>query len=437
MINKTLKICLSILLVSISLYGCGKEEVIDTSKVENEIKEAVVTIKKDYRIDDENVQNIEKALKEKGKKVYLHTTDNVNIVLTIQTTGQIKDISINTIDGNLYSQVNYNIEEYYKKYGNNNGQKIENLTLNKDNALILKINELDVLPSYYLTFKDELNNTICYEVGYNGSDDYNGIDEIKINIEKENKNINEKVNAEKHDKFVKNTEMIFNNIFYEEDTDGYTVYYKIRKDKIEYQSNMEYYNDYNTVLDISYDSENEVVSIKSQNIDNEIYDYNIKIIDNNTITINDSKLKRLTNIDKAVKDLELIYGVDLETGATSNGLDAFLEVSEADIFECFNMHIIQEISQEEINKVNSQMTKEEAINLVTSEEGLKSKLQDKVIDIEDVTEYKFGNKIGYMVYAYYVDEEGMKYGAEELFVESETKKLGVFMKGLGYLMMYE
>jgi len=231
--------------------------------------------------------------------------------------------------------------------------------------------------------------------------------------------------------------MIFNNIFYEEDTDGYTVYYKIRKDKIEYQSNMEYYNDYNTVLDISYDSENEVVSIKSQNIDNEMYDYNIKIIDNNTITINDIKLKKLINKDKAVKDLEPIYGLDLEMATTSNGLDEFLEVSEADIFECFNMHIIQEISQEEINKVNSQMTKEEAINIVTSEEGLKSKLQDKVIDIEDVTEYKFGNKIGYMVYAYYVDEEGMKYGAEELFVESETKKLGVFIRGFGYLTMYE
>lgn len=175
MIKKVLTIFLSMLLVSLSLYGCSKEK-------PNQIKEAVVTITKDYNTDDENIQRIEANLKKEGKSVYQYDTENVNIVLVIQTTGQIKDITINTIDFELYEKVKFDLEEYHKINGKTNGKKIEDLTLNKDNALILKTNEPDTIPLHYLTFKDELNNIIYYEVAYNGMDDYTGIDEIKINI---------------------------------------------------------------------------------------------------------------------------------------------------------------------------------------------------------------------------------------------------------------
>ncbi len=161
--------------------------------------------------------------------------------------------------------------------------------------------------------------------------------------------------------------------------------------------------------------------------DSEGFSYNLKLIDKETLNFEGKTYKKLVNVNEAVQDLQYVFEIDTETASTSNGLNEFLEISEADVFECFNMHRMENISQDEINQVRSLMSQEQA-----------EKIAMDYLEIDgeyyvSSSEIKFGNKIGYTVIIGF-SEDGLG-PQEEIFVEASTKEIGVFIRGLGYAQM--
>lgn len=241
----------------------------------------------------------------------------------------------------------------------------------------------------------------------------------QIESENSDKDTKENLNKQKKD--------IFSGIWVSKNKNE-NIYLKIRENEIEFQTNRDRYFYAYGVKEINEDYETNSIELIAQDVgDSEGFSYNLKLIDKETLNFEGKTYKKLVNVNEAVQDLQYVFEIDTETASTSNGLNEFLEISEADVFECFNMHRMENISQDEINQVRSLMSQEEA-----------EKIAMDYLEIDgeyyvSSSEIKFGNKIGYTVIIGF-SEDGLG-PQEEIFVEASTKEIGVFIRGLGYAQM--
>lgn len=162
---------------AVLLIGCSNTEV--PKDPPKEIQEQKVIFKKFYDINDEEIQNLKEDTQSRGKKVDLNTEIEGNLVLVIETEGEIKDININEIDQDKFAEVDFDINLYLEKYKDLNCKSIDGVVVNKDSSLIVRVQEPETIPMYYITFKDELDNMGYYLVSYNGRELVN--DEVEIN----------------------------------------------------------------------------------------------------------------------------------------------------------------------------------------------------------------------------------------------------------------
>ena len=256
--------------------------------------------------------------------------------------------------------------------------------------------------------KTEIQKTVISD---SQSESYiNNQAEIEDNEDK--KAEDDKKVEDNNSKFIEDAEVIFNNIYYEENpSTGEIFYQKIRKDFLECQSNQNFFNDKSNVLDVIYDTNNDRVVIKCSEGDDEDkfeFDIEIKIINKDTIILNDRELKRVADISKAVEDLAYTFGVSAES---TYGLDKFLGVSEKDIFEKYlekdylenntftESNIIDysnDLNDDDIHYINSKISKEDALDKVAQKYMLPnySHLPVRIV-MDEMSEIKFGDLRGY------------------------------------------
>lgn len=265
------------------------------------------------------------------------------------------------------------------------------------------------------------SNNISNNIENNQSKEIEQAKNASKQIESENsdKDTKENLNKQKKD--------IFSGIWVSKNKNE-NIYLKIRENEIEFQTNRDRYFYAYGVKEINEDYETNSIELIAQDVgDSEGFSYNLKLIDKEILNFEGKTYKKLVNINEAVQDLQYVFEIDKETAYTSNGLNEFLEISEIDVFECFNMHTMQNISQDEINQVRSLMSQEEA-----------EKIAVDFLEIDgeyyvSSSEIKFGDKIGYtVIITFNEDGTGEK---EEIFVEASTKEIGIFMRGLGYMQM--
>lgn len=359
-------------------------------------KDATVSFEKLYSTSDEDVEKLKLEAESRGKKVHLNLENEGNLLLLIETTGTIKDIRINEL-GEEYISNGFDLGKYLENYSNFKYTPIRNFTLNKDNALIVKIYEPETIPSYFISWIDELGDMGCYLVSYGV--DANGEEIIKEHV---------KINKEKVSKSLSNKleNILLNNYWVNEsinDENGYSIdlcdIYSIKKDMISGYTNDESEMDtefYYPIEDIN--EEDGVIKIKSLFEDNNgsrIVNYTIKIVNDKEIKIiDDMRNEERIFKKKTIKELVDLAYVKYYISFSDESFQDFINKTENELYNIANIEFeTDSITDNDINFIYNTISEQGALDAVFSS---KAKGSANVAH-DDIYVTKFGNKYGYVI----------------------------------------
>lgn len=262
----------------------------------------------------------------------------------------------------------------------------------------------------------------------------NNSEEVKA-INKREEKSKPQISPENKAQYDKYTENLFTGVWVNHSDIG-NMYCKFKKDRLEYQSSSESLNMHFIRIDkIEKDYKDNSLKLTITNYNQETSTATVKFINENEIKLGDMTYQRVTDKNKAAKDLARTYGIDFESLETY-GLDEFLDLSRSEFFELFGMYIYNgEITQEQVSQIQANMTPEEVKSIAMN--NLKgSYLDNGDLKISDPLPCQAGTMLGYQVTATAGDAMADKYGGRgEFFVNSKTKQMGDFETGFGYFNM--
>lgn len=152
------------------------------TKDSNELKEKTLFIEKSYDTSKEGIDELKS--KSKSSKIYTNTQIEGNVLLLLETDGAIKNIRVHEL-GEEFMDVGVDIDAYLEKYSELNYIELEDVILDKNNSIIIRLHEPETIPNYCITWTDELGNKGYYVVAYGFNKDGTEIERetVKINVD--------------------------------------------------------------------------------------------------------------------------------------------------------------------------------------------------------------------------------------------------------------
>lgn len=158
------------------------EENIDKDSNKDNIEEAIeniVYIDKVYYKTDEDIEDLKSKVKD--KTIYVYAKNKDNVLLLIQTNTHIKDIRVHTL-GEEFHNENFDIDKYLEKYYDLNYNNLDNISLDKNSALLIRIHEPETIPMYCISWVNEKNEKKYYLLSYGFDENLNEIQRESIEI---------------------------------------------------------------------------------------------------------------------------------------------------------------------------------------------------------------------------------------------------------------
>lgn len=155
------------------------EENIDKDSNEDNIDETIVYIDKVYYKTDEDIEDLKSKVKD--KTIYVYAKNKDNVLLLIQTNTHIKDIRVHTLGEEFYNE-NFDIDKYLEKYYDLNYNNLDNISLDKNSALLIRIHEPETIPMYCISWVNEKNEKKYYLLSYGFDENLNEIQRESIEI---------------------------------------------------------------------------------------------------------------------------------------------------------------------------------------------------------------------------------------------------------------
>lgn len=155
------------------------EENIDKDSNEDNIDETIVYIDKVYYKTDEDIEDLKSKVKD--KTIYVYAKNKDNVLLLIQTNTHIKDIRVHTL-GEEFHNENFDIDKYLEKYYDLNYNNLDNISLDKNSALLIRIHEPETIPMYCISWVNEKNEKKYYLLSYGFDENLNEIQRESIEI---------------------------------------------------------------------------------------------------------------------------------------------------------------------------------------------------------------------------------------------------------------
>lgn len=143
------------------------------------IEENIVYIEKVYFKSDDDIEGLKVKAKDKTIHVYANNEDNV--LLLIQTNTTIKDIRIHILGEEFYNE-NFDIDKYLEKHYDLNYNNLDNLVLDNETALLLRLQEPETIPMYCISWINEKSEKKHYLVSYGFDENLNEIQRETIEI---------------------------------------------------------------------------------------------------------------------------------------------------------------------------------------------------------------------------------------------------------------
>lgn len=150
----------------------------DNDKVDESI-ENVVYIEKVYYKSDEDINYLKSKVKD--KTVYDYTDNEGNVILSIQTNTNIKDIRVHTLGEEFYNE-NFDIDKYLEKNYDLNYNNLDNISLDKQSALLIKLQEPETIPIHCISWINDKNQVKHYLLSYGFDENLNEIQKETIEI---------------------------------------------------------------------------------------------------------------------------------------------------------------------------------------------------------------------------------------------------------------
>lgn len=145
----------------------------------DETIESIVYIDKVYYKTDEDIEDLKSKVKD--KTIYVYTKNKDNVLLLIQTNTHIKDIRVHTLGEEFYNE-NFDIDKYLEKYYDLNYNNLDNISLDKSSALLIRIHEPETIPMYCISWVNEKNEKKYYLLSYGFDENLNEIQRESIEI---------------------------------------------------------------------------------------------------------------------------------------------------------------------------------------------------------------------------------------------------------------
>ncbi len=145
----------------------------------DETIESIVYIDKVYYKTDEDIEDLKSKVKD--KTIYVYTKNKDNVLLLIQTNTHIKDIRVHTLGEEFYNE-NFDIDKYLEKYYDLNYNNLDNISLDKNSALLIRIHEPETIPMYCISWVNEKNEKKYYLLSYGFDENLNEIQRESIEI---------------------------------------------------------------------------------------------------------------------------------------------------------------------------------------------------------------------------------------------------------------
>ncbi|WP_373600462.1 hypothetical protein [Paraclostridium bifermentans] len=141
--------------------------------------ESIVYIDKVYYKTDEDIEDLKSKVKD--KTIYVYAKNKDNVLLLIQTNTHIKDIRVHTLGEEFYNE-NFDIDKYLEKYYDLNYNNLDNISLDKNSALLIRIHEPETIPMYCISWVNEKNEKKYYLLSYGFDENLNEIQRESIEI---------------------------------------------------------------------------------------------------------------------------------------------------------------------------------------------------------------------------------------------------------------
>ncbi len=145
----------------------------------DETIESIVYIDKVYYKTDEDIEDLKSKVKD--KTIYVYAKNKDNVLLLIQTNTHIKDIRVHTLGEEFYNE-NFDIDKYLEKYYDLNYNNLDNISLDKNSALLIRIHEPETIPMYCISWVNEKNEKKYYLLSYGFDENLNEIQRESIEI---------------------------------------------------------------------------------------------------------------------------------------------------------------------------------------------------------------------------------------------------------------